>query len=156
MSAQGREPAVADRVVPGVEVPLASGRRTLTVKFTNATLTESYVSTLEDLTGTINDATFKGRESGEVLFEGATGSQRSQGDPVVTFHFNVQKNVNQITYDGIDGDIVVPGKLGHHFIWVYFVDTADATAKRRVQQPKAAYVHEVLEFADFAQLGIGT
>ena len=54
------------------------------------------------------------------------------------------------------GDITVPAKGGWEYLWVLYEDQEDATAKRIVKRPIAAYVEQVRESGNFSLLGIGT
>jgi len=113
-------------------------------------VTQGYKVTLFNLTGKMNNAAFRGFASGEVLFLGASGSQRGSGDWEITFKFAASPNRTDIPV----GDITVPSKLGWDYLWVRYKDDVDTTANTVVQVPAAAYVERVYDFGDFAGLGI--
>lgn len=136
--------------VDGVDLVIPALKFQLTYKVPQATLTTDYVRTLARMTGTTNADEFLGFAAGELLFLGATGEQALNGDPEVTYHFEASENiVNQAI-----GDIVVPAKKGHEFLWVWYQPEEDDNAKRLVQRPFAAYVERVYRSTNFSDLGL--
>ena len=115
-----------------------------------ALVTGAYKATLFGLTGRTNNAGFKGFAIGEVLFLGASGSQRGEDDWEITFRFAASPNVTGLTI----GDINGIDKKGWEYIWVRYADAEDQ--KVLVKQPIAVYVEKVYEEGNFAGLGIGT
>jgi hypothetical protein len=114
-----------------------------------ALLTGAYKVVLFYLTGRVNHAPFKGFAPGEVLFLGASGSQRGTEDWEITFSFAASPNVTGLTV----GDITGIDKKGWEYLWVRYADAEDADVL--VKQPAAAYVEQVYEYGNFALLGIG-
>lgn len=117
-----------------------------------ATVTNAYKYQIFDLVGKINDALFFGLAAGECLFLGASGQENADGDYDIDFRFAGSKNAVNI----VIGDITVPAKGGWEYLWVLYEDQEDATAKRIVKRPIAAYVEQVRESGNFSLLGIGT
>lgn len=117
-----------------------------------STVTSAYKATLYDLTGKINDASFKGFNAGEVLFLGARGSTRSEDEWEITYSFAASKNETGLTF----GDITGVNKDGWQYLWVYYVESEDSAAKQLIKKPAAVYVEDVYESGDFSLLGIGT
>jgi len=115
-------------------------------------VTNSYKATLFYLTGKVNNAPFRGFATGEVLFLGASGSQRGQEDWEITFKFAASPNVQNMTI----GDITGINKKGWEYLWVRYADDVDANANALIKKPIAAYVEQVYQYADFSLLGIGT
>lgn len=97
----------------------------------------------------MNNAPFKGFAPGEVLFMGASGSQRGQDDWEITFRFAASPNAVGLTV----GDIVGIDKKGWEYLWVRYADAEDENTL--VKQPIAAYVEKVYEEGDLSLLGIG-
>jgi len=60
------------------------------------------------LTGRVNQAAFKGFAAGEVLFLGASGSKRGDGDWEITFNYAASPNVTNLPV----GSITVASKKG--------------------------------------------
>ncbi len=115
-----------------------------------ALVTAAYKAALFYLTGKVNAAPFKGFAPGEVLFMGASGSQRGQEDWEITFSFAASPNATGLTM----GDITGIDKKGWEYLWVRYQDAEDADVL--VKQPAAVYVEQVYPYGDFSLLGIGT
>jgi hypothetical protein len=113
-----------------------------------ASCTESYRTGVADLTGKTNNAAFRGFAIGEVLFLGASGSQRNEEDWEITYNFSVQRNATGLQVGTITGI----AKKGWEYLWVLYKDTEDATAKAKVKIPKAVYVERVYDSGDFSTL----
>ena len=92
----------------------------------------------------------KGFAAGEVLFLGASGSQRGEDDWEITFRFAASPNVTGLTI----GDIEGIDKKGWEYLWVRYADAEDE--KVLVKQPIAVYVERVYDEGNFAGLGIRT
>ena len=138
--------------VEGVDIVVPALKFSLTYKMPNSVLTLGYVLTLYEMTGKTNSQPFKGFAAGELLFLGAQAREGSASDPEVTYHFAASKNRESIPV----GDITVPSKRGHQYLWVRYRETDDASAKELVPNPSSAHVATVYEEADFANLQIGT
>jgi hypothetical protein len=115
-----------------------------------ALVTPAYKAALFYLTGKVNAAPFKGFAPGEVLFQGASGSQRGQEDWEITFSFAASPNATGLTV----GDITGIEKKGWEYLWVRYQDAEDADVL--VKQPAAVYVEQVYPYGDFSLLGINT
>jgi len=116
-------------------------------------VTNAYKGILFNLTGKVNDASFKGLAAGECLFLGASGSRReTEDDWEIAFRFAGSPNVAGLTI----GDIPGVSKKGWEYLWVRYQDVEDDNAKMLIKKPIAAYVERVYDLADFAALGIGT
>jgi hypothetical protein len=115
-----------------------------------AVVTGAYKAALFFLTGKVNNAVFKGFAPGEVLFMGASGSQRGEEDWEITFRFAASPNVTNLSVGPITGI----DKKGWEYLWVRYADAEDE--KVLVKQPIAAYVEKVYDQGDFSQIGIGT
>lgn len=110
------------------------------------------------LTGKVNWSPWRGFDTGEVLFLGVTGGQRSLDDWEIKFHFIISPNVvydanNPSEKPGLTvGNIEHITKNGHEFLWVRFREAEDGS--NLVKRPAYAYTERVYEFGDFEQLGI--
>jgi hypothetical protein len=121
----------------------------------NAYITAAYVRGLAGLTGTTNNAAFRGFEAGEVLFVGCSGSQewddeKGKGPWSLSYRFVASKNVTGETI----GSIIGIEKKGHEYLWVRYEDSVSGS--NLLKTPKAVYVNKVYKDADFSALGIGT
>ena len=115
-------------------------------------VTGAYKAALFRITGKVNDGVFRGFQVGEVLFQGASGSQRGEEDWEISFKFAASPNVVGLKV----GDIAGINKKGWEYLWVRYADAEDDDAKTLVKKPFAAYVERVYESGDFSELGIGT
>jgi hypothetical protein len=121
----------------------------------NAYVNATYVRGLAGLTGTTNNAAFRGFEAGEVLFVGCSGSQewdneKGSGPWSLSYRFVASKNLTNETV----GDITGIAKKGHEYLWVKYEDSQNDFSL--LKKPRSVYVNQVYKSADFSQLGIGT
>jgi hypothetical protein len=110
-------------------------------------VTQAYKITLFNLTGKVNSDAFRGFAAGEVLFLGASGSQRGSGDWEITFKFAASPNQAAVTI----GTLSV-AKRGWDYLWVRFAPDIDTN--RVVAKPVEVFVERVYDYASFAGLGI--
>ena len=136
--------------VEGVDITVPVYTFSETHYLPDSAITGAYKLTLFNLTGTVNNATFKGFAAGECLFLGASGSKRGSEDWEITFRFAGSPNKTGITI----GDITGIAKKGWEYLWVRYADTEDATAQAVVKKPLAVYVEQVYEYGNFSLLGI--
>ena len=115
-------------------------------------LTGGYKAALFRLTGKVNDGVFRGFQAGEVLFQGASGSQRGEEDWEISFKFAASQNAVGIQI----GELWPINKKGWEYLWVRYADDEDEEANAIVKKPIAVYVERVYDSADFSDLGIGT
>jgi hypothetical protein len=127
----------------------------------NAYVTSSYVRSLAAITGTTNNAAFRGFAAGEVLFLGCTGSQewddqKGRGPWSLSYRFVASPNASSTGAAStiVIGDIVVTEKKGHEYLWVRYEDAVGSATL--LKKPKAVYVNKVYRESSFAGLGIGT
>ncbi len=137
--------------VNGCEVvmPTFQFAETRTVKA--AKVTAAYKRKVAELTGTVNSASFKGFEPGEVLFLGASGSKKGKKRKhpwEITFKFAVSPNKTDLHV----GDLVVGQKDGWDYLWVKYEDEVSESGANLVKKPVAAYVEKVYERKDFSLL----
>jgi len=120
----------------------------------NAYVTDDYIRGVSGVTGTTNNASFRGFDAGEVLFVGCSGSQewddqKGRGPWSLSFRFVASKNVTGETI----GDISGVSKKGHEYLWVRYEDAVDLNVL--LKKPKAVYVNKVYRESAFSALGIG-
>lgn len=99
---------------------------------------------------TVNDSTFQGFAAGEVLFLGASGSQRGEQPWEITFKFAAIPNATGLSYGSITGI----DKKGWDYLWVRYEDDVDDTAFQLVKKPLAVYVEQVYPYTDLNDLGL--
>ena len=138
--------------VEGVDITVPVYHFAETHYLDDAVVTPAYRGTLFNLTGKVNNASFKGLDAGECLFLGASGSKRGEDDWEISFRFAGSPNRVNIQV----GPITVASKKGWEYLWVRYADEEDAGSSTLVKRPIAAYVEKVYENGDFSALGIGT
>ncbi|GHT12335.1 hypothetical protein FACS1894170_07030 [Planctomycetales bacterium] len=116
----------------------------------------AFIREVSQYTGRVNETPFLGFDGGEVLFEGASGSQRyaSEEAPTfeVTYKFKISPNIPSMIISGIE----VPEKLGWDYFWVQYIEIEDGEQTIMNKRPIAGYVERVYRFADLNALGIET
>lgn len=142
--------AAEDRV-DGVDITIPAFKYSETHYFAPATVTLAYLKTLSELTGSTNDAGFKGWGAGEVLFTGASGQLQTGDDAIWQVTFNFEMSPNQNVAVGALGNIL---KEGWAYLWIAYKDTESGNVV--VKQPRAAYVEQVYPESDFSLIGVGT
>ncbi len=140
---------VTSDAVEGTDITVPVYNFTETHYLPIATITGAYKAALFQLTGKVNNAAFKGFAPGEVLFLGASGSQRGADDWEITYRFAASPNVTGLAVGPITGI----AKKGWEYLWVRYADAEDQNVL--VKQPIAAYVEQVYELGNFSTLGIG-
>ena len=147
--------------VQGVDITVPIYNFSETHYLTVEQVTPEYKGTLFQLTGKVNNATFRGLAAGECLFLGASGTlhgtESAEGtsggaDWEITYRFAASPNKSGITIGNITGI----AKKGWEYLWVRYADVEDMDAMAMVKRPVAAYVEQVYESADFSLLDIGS
>ena len=134
--------------VEGVDILVPKFEWSETHTIAAASVTTAYIAILRKLTGKTNSTAWQGYAAGEVLFLGAEGSKRGDGDWDITFNFAAGENVTGQTI----GDITGIAKKAWEYLWIRFKDVEDTTAKAMVKQPQAVYVEKVYDEDDFSTL----
>lgn len=121
-----------------------------------AVMTEAYRATLFNLTGTVNNAPFRGHQAGEVLFMGASGTTRENEDGEleweIAYKFGASPNATGL----VVGEITGINKRGWDYLWVRYADHFDRETHTLGKKAVAVYVEQVYRFGNFAALGIGS
>jgi hypothetical protein len=143
---------VSEDKVEGVDITVPQFTFSETHFFSDGTITAGFKSVLYNMTGKVNNASFKGTAAGETLFLGASGSRRP-GDLQwpITFRFASNPNQASLTVGSISGI----AKGGWQYLWVRYADFQDSINFALVKRPVAAYVETVYYAGDFSLLLIG-
>lgn len=153
----------ADGSVEGVSIVTPKFEFTETHFLPLATVSASYVTSVMEMTGTVNQDEFRNFPAGSVLFLGASGGIRAdKGDWSISYQFAVSPN-RDLTVSELLGDPNVPfgtnyiPKQGHEYLWMTYEKIVDPTGSPGVvtTRPTGAYVSRVYRIADFSVLGIG-
>jgi len=142
---------VDGNTVNGVDIVVPTYHFSETHFLDDALVTNTYKGILLGLTGRVNDAPFKGTDTGECLLMGVSGSKRSDSDWEINFRFAASQNATNLAV----GDIIVTQKNGWDYLWVSYEQVKDSASKSMVMNPTAAYVEQVYRIGDFSTLGIG-
>lgn len=137
--------------IAGCDIVTGDLKFSLSVQGLN--VTQEYIDTLTELTGTINYSAWGGRKSEELLFLGAQLNYKSGSGWNGTFNFHQAKNRTNVQIGGF----TIPVLNGHDYVWfAYRKDTrTDAAGLQYVMSvPFAVYVERVYELKDFSRLGI--
>lgn len=145
---------VSDAGVEGVDIVVPVYNFAETHYIDDATVNDAYKLALANLTGKVNNATFRGFAAGEVLFLGASGSKRLSPSGVedweITFRFSRSPNVTGLTIGTITGI----SKKGWEYLWVRYADTSDGTGYAMVKAPIHVYIERTYDNGDYTTLGI--
>jgi len=122
--------------------------------------TAAYIRKVAAATKSINDATFRGFDAGEVFFHGCNGSQewdadRGDGPWNLRYRFTASPNCGTgKTMPAITvGPITGVEKNGHDYLWVVYEKQQSGSSL--VQVPRYVYTNQVYNWRSFADLGIG-
>lgn len=146
---QGAINVTEDRV-EGVDITVPVFNFSETRYVSALTVNTAFKYNIFQLTGRVNNATFKGFAKGEVLFLGASGSRRGRERWAITYKFAASPNV--VAEPLGSGGLAVT-KEGWEHLWVRFED--EINSHRLVKIPVAYYVERVYPYGNLALLGIG-
>lgn len=134
--------------VQGTDIFVPS--REYTVSGVVAPFTTAMQLLFDSLVDTTNEAEFRGRQPGEVLYQGYTESTTDGKQFRLSHKFAVQPNQYNLA---ITSKIVIPFKGGWDYLWVYYQPGANNGLP--IQIPVAAYVEQMYDSGDFTQFGFG-
>ena len=113
-----------------------------------STLPSNHATTLFNLTGKTNSASWHGYAQGEVLFLGANGSKKGKhGLWEIQYKYAASPNKTGIQI----GDLTGIAKKGWEYIWIRYAKSTSGGVL--VQTPSSVHVHQVYEYGDFSGLG---
>jgi hypothetical protein len=153
--------------VQGVDIVVPALQWTETYDVPSVYVNTAYIKSLAKITGTVNNAPFRGFPADEVLFVGSSGSQdwdEEKGDGPWTLSFKFVQSPNagpsnsgQNPADTLPtltiGSITGIAKKGHEYLWVRYEDAVDDN--NLIKKPRYVYVNPVYRREDFRGLGIG-
>jgi hypothetical protein len=146
--------------VQGVDIVVPALNWTETYDVPSVYVTTNYIKSLADITGTVNNAAFRGFPADEVLFVGASGAQdwdEEKGDGPWTLSFKFVQSPNAGSGSTLPaltiGSISGIQKRGHEYLWVRYEDAVESEVL--IKNPRAVYVNPVYRRANFDGLGIG-
>jgi hypothetical protein len=141
-------------VVDGLDIDAAvSFRWSETWRWPYATANSiSFINLIKGTLKRTNDAAWRIFSEGEVRLLRVAGEAQGEAYVPVTYEFEAETNVTGLTV----GDITGISKKGFEYLWPYYKQVYDATAKVVIPQPSAVYVAKVFKTADFSALGLAT
>lgn len=142
---------VVDGVVEGVDLDPASMAEfsfDVEVNGPTSTITNSWLQSLQSLVGKTNDAPFRGRDIGEVLFAGVRGTVQLL-EPITSLSFQFYCIENFV---GDIGPFVNVQKLGWQYAWIW--STTETESGKEVSKPQSIHVERVYEEADFSGIPV--
>lgn len=137
----------------GLDIPSPVFKFAETHVLSSSKVSTAYKRQMAYATRCMNQRTFRGFESGEVLFLGVTGYQ--EGGNLnsawnLTFEFAVQQNQSNIKV----GNITVPAKFGWDYLWKQ-IESRTNTEGKVFKKTTAVFVERIYVPIDFSVLGIG-
>lgn len=154
---------VTAQSVEGVDIVVPVFNFTITRTIARGAMTGPYITTLFQLTGCVNsepwtifvDGVPLPFKVGEVRFDGARGSKKTNENWELTYQFSGSVDVGSGGPADvlIVGDIVVLQKRGWDYLWIYYVEKEDTVTHTLTQSPRAAYVERVYRYRPFSVLG---
>ena len=139
----------------GANVPLRDYAWSETHYLANHVVDNAYKQTLFNLTTTVNNATFKGFLAGTTLFVGARGGQRGREDWEITFLFHSKPTVTLEAFEDVP-EFTAEGWWEIWHDYERFVLNEGTSSARWGVRRVRSYCERVLDYSDFAGIGIGT
>ena len=140
--------------VRGIDVTVPVFNFTETWTFPSFLLVDSYIATLYELTGTINNNKWRVFDTGEVLFLGArTEITRGASACAVTFSFQARPTMIDFSIGSEPNEIGDINKGGWDYMQVTYDTVSEAGSI--IKRPKYVYISSVYEGKDFTRLLIG-
>ncbi|QDV23591.1 hypothetical protein [Aureliella helgolandensis] len=137
------DPEGVDKTVPALKLSYS-------YKWPSNVINNAYVKALAGLVGMTNSATWDTYGAGELLFLGASGEIIPNVPTTISYSYAASADVTGLTI----ADITGVAKGGHDYLRVAYEEEADATAKKKIRRPLAAYVERIYGRTAFSSFGI--
>jgi hypothetical protein len=138
----------ADRV-DGVDKITPTLKFTIHYKHPMGVITIARMKLISQVTGTVNSTAFLGFAPGEILFLGADGSEGTDAETEISYHFEASQNATGLAVGGV----TVTTKNGHDYAWIRYKDVDSDDNPTRV--PRYVMVERIYTRTNFgAVLGI--
>lgn len=140
--------------VEGFDIPRPVQELEISIKKNYTDLTDAYLWGLEQKAGTLNNATWRGRPKGSVLFRGYRVQLSSNGESEIVFKFGIKRPP---TLPITIGGVTIPTGtevFGWDVIWAQWKTAKDAGTNDIAAGAKGLYVSRVFELSNFATLGV--
>lgn len=139
---------VQDGRIEGHEKVIPSMSLTLRDTYPRDWITDAYLDTVENLTGTINAGSFGGRGAQTLLFLGARINQPATGDAECEFAFVSGRHIQNLTLGSVTGI----NKKAHQFMWPLWETIDHSGSNRNRKQIAGVYVNDVAQVVSWANL----
>lgn len=140
----------------GVDIQVPVYNFTEQYEIADNLVTAAYRRDLFLATGSVNNAVHGDFSEGELKFNGADGSQRSDGNWDFLFGFSALPNVDGIIIGDIGTDEAKGSppisKQGWHHLWVRYQDEVDGDLITFIKRPISVHIEQVFRTTDFAKL----
>lgn len=114
-------------------------------------LSNAYIQGLRSAAFHFNNAIFRGFSLGELLYVGASGSQRNDDDFAVSHKFMAGLNVTDLSVGPVNGI----NKKAWEYLWALYESIEDTSANFVTDIPQSVYVEGIYEGASFpTQIGV--
>lgn len=133
----------------GLDLPAGNTTNNWRVTVPNGYVTSAYEAMVEGMMGKTNAQEFKGRPAGTMRFVQVQSSVVAGGSMSISWGFQYSPNRTGLTISGISSVDIG----GHELWWTLDKKELDLTNGKIVIKPRAVYVHQVVESADFNALG---
>ncbi len=137
--------------VQGVEIQIPVQQFSLTISILTSNFTTGYQASVARLCGSVNNHTWRGFAVKEVLFLGMSATGVFGERTTLTYRFAVSPNVTGLSIGGITGI----EKAGWDYLWCFYRDETDDTAKMLIKKPAQVTVNQVYPLGNFMALGLG-
>lgn len=147
---------VSGDTIQGLDIHHRQKQLTASMTLPRELWTQFFQETIDNLTGTVNEAPWRTYAKGEALYLGAEYVDRSNSPTIpITHKFSIRKNR---TYEDLELH-EFPGFTveGWQAIWMLFRDEVasnPAAKKTIVKKPYAMYIEQVYHYGDFNLLGL--
>jgi len=138
--------------IRGVDIISPISEFSLTTQFYKEDVTDLVTDCWERLTGKTNNATYKGRPAGTLLFKGVRGGTKGDEKEEYAFDFAFSRNLSGLTIGSITGI----NKDGWQYLDIIYAPENPARNAQGMQVivPKQVIVHTVYYDDDFGDLFI--
>lgn len=141
---------VHDKEVDGADIVIPAMKINAEYSHPLGVVTLQFAKHIRNQTGKVNSTTMFTMPAGEVLFLGGAGSDGTNAEAKVSYHFACEENLQGL----VVGTIAGIQKDGWDISWIQWKDAVDAN--RPVRIPEAVYIERVYDRVDLASaLGFG-
>lgn len=138
--------------VEGVEIEVPVFTFSLSISIPTSLFTTSYQASVARITKSVNSHNWRGFAPKEVRFDGMAVSGTYGERTSMTYRFSVSPNATDLTI----GDITGITKAGWDYLWCYYWEDEDTTAKMMIKKPRQVNVNQVYPLGNFLALGLGS